>query len=98
MPDICRILARRWHWRPLRYVFTMRKPGADTEQAGARPRWRKFAWVLAIFVGLASVIIAVAYVERRPIAALLVQTYLLKYGITSTVAFNELSRGGFIAH
>lgn len=51
-----------------------------------------------MFVVLVCVLGAAAFIERRPIAAFVVQAYLLKYGIHSSFTFDELTRGRFVAH
>src|SRR4051812_24931103 len=79
----------------------MSKAGAGPDQTTAprRSRWRFTVWkALAVCFGLVIVVGIAAYIERKPLAALLVQAYLLKYGITSSVEFDQLSRGGFLAH
>lgn len=79
----------------------MSRAKADSEEATApRQARRRFAWwkALALCLAIVSLLAIAAFVERKPIAAFLVQAYLLKYGIASSVEFDQLSRGGFVAH
>jgi len=79
----------------------MSQAGTNPEDAVAHSRSRRrFKWwkALAFGVVFAGAVAAGLFFERKPIAALLVQAYLLKYGIASSVEFEELSRGGFVAH
>jgi Dicarboxylate transport len=75
------------------------KPFDNSEQPPHGPGGRRFrAWkLLAVFCLLLIVGTGALVAERKPIAAFLVQSYLLRHGIVSTVEFDRLARGGFIA-
>src|SRR6266566_6400252 len=81
-------------------------PDRKEMQSGVSPRndgrtrtRRRWKWwlLLALLVVLPGLLSVSAYVARKPIAAFLVQTYLQRYGVASTVEFDQLARGGFMA-
>src|SRR6266566_6636134 len=81
-------------------------PDRKEMQSGVSPRndgrtrtRRRWKWwlLLALLVVLPGLLSVSAYVARKPIAAFLVQTYLQRYGVASTVEFDQLARGGFTA-
>lgn len=60
---------------------------------------RRFRWwiVFAVLFGLFAAASLSIHAARKPIAAFLVQSYLLRHGVTSVVTFERLERGGFAA-
>jgi hypothetical protein len=70
-------------------------PGPNKpKRAGRRfGGWIAVAAAVLVLLVLAGVIAA----ERKSVAAFLVQSYLARHGVASTIEFDRLSRGGFAA-
>jgi hypothetical protein len=64
------------------------------------PAKRRLKWgiwlVLLVFLPMAFS--ASVYLARRPLGAFLVQSYLQRRGVASTIEFDRLARDGFTAH
>src|ERR1700758_1698928 len=84
----------------LRAMFgTNNKIGSNPGPNSPKRAGRRFGGWAAVAAGVLGVLVVAGVVaaERKSVAAFLVQSYLARHGVASTIEFDRLSRGVFAA-